>query len=359
VKGKELVEIRLPVGTGIAGHVARTGETINLKDAWKDKRFFSGFDLRSGFQTKSMLCVPMKNRRGEIIGVLQVINKKRGIFDKEDEQFLSALSDHAALAVETAYLHKSLLKKESIERELKIAAEIQQGLLPKPIPRVSGYDLDAITVPCHTIGGDSYDVVVMEDGRVLLSVADVSGKGIPAALLVSTLHASWHASVQTGQDLTPLVRQLNKTVFQNTAPDRYITFFVALLDPASHTLTYINAGHNPPYHVMAANRSLTMLQTGGMPLGMFESPDYQTGSLRMLEGDTLTIYSDGVTEAMTSGDDQYGEPRLQKSIVASLSLDARELRTHIVDDVRAFISDHPLSDDLTLLVLKRAKGAVI
>jgi len=353
VKGKEFVEIRLPMGTGIAGHVAQTGETVNLKDAWKDERFFAGFDLRSGFQTKTMLCMPMRNRKGKIVGVLQVINKKRGAFDREDELFLEAFSDHAALAVENAYLHKALVEKETVERELQIAAEIQQGLLPRPLPHVPHYDLDAVTVPCHMIGGDCYDVIPMSDGRVLVTIADVSGKGIPAALLVSTLHASLHAHLRMGLDLVSLVEQLNATVFRSTSPERYITFFAGILDPASHAFTYVNAGHNPPYHVLAANRSLSMLQSGGLPLGMFESSEYETGSVRLAPGDTITLYSDGVTEAMTSSQDEYGESRLQKSVVASLSLNARDLRAHIVDDVRAFVVDHPLSDDLTLLVFKR------
>ena len=245
------------------------------------------------------------------------------------------------------------MEKEAVERELSIAAEIQQGLLPRPLPHVPPYDIDAITVPCHTIGGDSYDVVALNDGKVLLAVADVSGKGIPAALLVSTLHASLHAYLRTGLDLVPLVTQLNTTVFRNTAPERYITFFAGILDPLSHVLTYVNAGHNPPYHVSATNRSLSMLQVGGLPLGMFESSDYEAGSIRFAPGDILTLYSDGVTEAMTSSHDEYGESRLQKSVVASLSLDARELRKHIADDVRAFVADHPFSDDLTLLVVKR------
>jgi phosphoserine phosphatase RsbU/P len=354
VKGKEFVEIRLPLGTGIAGHVAVSGETVNLKDAWKDKRFFAGFDLRSGFQTKTMLCMPMRNRKGKIIGVLQVINKKRGTFDWEDEQFLEAFSDHAALAVENAYLHKALVEKEAVERELRIAAEIQQGLLPRPLPHVPSYDIDAITVPCQTIGGDTYEVVPLSNGKVLLAVADVSGKGIPAALIVSTLHASLHAYLRMGLDLVPLIRQLNSTVYRNTSPERYITFFAGVLDPVAHVLTYVNAGHNHPYHVSATNRSLTALQAGGVPLGMFESADYESGSVRFAPGDTLTMYSDGVTEAMTSSNDEYGESRLQKSVVASLSLDARELRKHIAQDVQAFVAGHPFSDDLTLLVVKRA-----
>ena len=138
LKGKNLVEIRLPLGTGISGHVAKTGRTINLKDAWKDKRFFSGFDLRTGFQTRTMLCMPMRDRRGKIIGVFQIMNKHSGVFAKEDETFLGAFSVHAALAIETARLHKDIVEKERIEKELEIAGAIQRRLLPKELPSLPG-----------------------------------------------------------------------------------------------------------------------------------------------------------------------------------------------------------------------------
>src|SRR3990172_181309 len=181
LKGKELVEIRLPLGTGIAGHVAETGKTVNLEDAWKDKRFFSGFDVRTGYVTKTMLCMPMRNREDKIIGVFQMINKKGGVFDLEDEQFLRAFSDHVALAIENAYLLQARVENERVEKEIQIAAEIQKKLLPKELPAIAGYQMDAVAVPCKTIGGDYYDVVPIDDENFVLVVADVSGKGIPAA----------------------------------------------------------------------------------------------------------------------------------------------------------------------------------
>src|SRR3989337_2492685 len=163
LKGKELVEIRLPLGMGIAGHVAESGKTVNLEDAWKDKRFFSGFDVRTGYVTTTMLCMPMRNREDKVIGVFQMINKKGGVFDLEDERFLRAFSDHVALAIENAYLLQARVEMERVDKEIQIAAEIQNKLLPEKLPSIEGYEIDALAIPCKTIGGDYYDVVPVED----------------------------------------------------------------------------------------------------------------------------------------------------------------------------------------------------
>jgi sigma-B regulation protein RsbU (phosphoserine phosphatase) len=353
LKGKELVEIRLPLGTGIAGTVARSGETINLKDAWKDKRFFSGFDLRSGFQTRTMLCMPMKNRKNKIIGVFQIINKRRGVFNRQDEQFLEAFSDHVALAVESAYLHQAIIEKELVEKEIRIAAEIQQKLLPTVIPAVTGYEMDALAIPCKTIGGDYYDIIPVTFGRYVLVIADVSGKGIPAALLVSTLHASLHAYVEARLPLTELVSRLNRIVYRNTPPERFITMFVAEFNPRTHTLTYVNAGHNPPYVVNAASDDLRQLAAGGLPLGMFEDLPYQSETVTLHPGDHVLMYTDGVTEAMNPAMEEYGDVRFLKNVRRSLGLPLRELRESIHGDVHAFTGAEPQSDDLTFLLLRR------
>ncbi len=354
LKGRELVEIRLPLGTGIAGHVAESGATINLKDAWKDKRFFSGFDLRTGFQTKTMLCMPMRNRKGKTIGVFQIINKRRGAFDKEDELFLDGFSDHAALAIENAYLHQEMLEKERVEKEIEIAADIQQRLLPKVLPAIPDYEVDAVAIPCKTIGGDYYDIIQVDNDLHLFTVADVSGKGIPASLLVSTLHASLHAYIQTSLSLEELVKQLNIIIYKNTPTDRYITFFLALLNTRRHTLMYINAGHNFPYLVNQHNRSFSTLALGGLPLGMFENSEYQVGTIQVEPGDSIVFYTDGVTEAMNVRDEEFGEARFQQSIGDHVGRPTAEFQSHIVSDVQKFVGTQPSSDDFTMMVLRRS-----
>ncbi len=353
LKGKELVEIRLPLGTGIAGHVAETGKTVNLEDAWKDKRFFSGFDVRTGYVTKTMLCMPMRNREDKIIGVFQMINKQGGVFDVDDEQFLRAFSDHVALAVENAYLLQARVEKERVEKEIQIAAEIQSKLLPKELPTISGYQVDATAIPCKTIGGDYYDVIPIDDENFVLVVADVSGKGIPAALLVSTLNAALHAYIQTSMSLTDLVQKLNLIVYKNTPAERYITFFIAVLNTRRNQLMYVNAGHNFPYKVTKGDEEFFRLTAGGLPLGMFDHAEYKSETIDVHPNDLLIFYSDGVTEAMDQKYQEYGENRFRECIVANVSRSIQDMKKSIVDDIQQFVGSEPQSDDLTLMLARR------
>ncbi len=355
LKGNDLVEIRLPIGTGIAGTVAKTGKTVNLEDAWKDKRFYSGFDVKSGFKTRSMLCMPMKNREGKIIGVFQILNKHDGVFDKRDEAFLDAFSDHAALAIENARLHQAIVEKERVEREIEIAGEIQRRLLPTEIPVLLNYQLDATAIPSKTVGGDYFNIIPMKDDRCLLVVADVSGKGVPAALLVSTLHASLQAYLQSESDLASLSKKLNRLVYENTSPERYITFFIAQLNLREHTLSYVNAGHNFPYHALKGQKALAQLSAGGLPLGMFELAEYQQSSVPFGEQDLMVFYTDGVTEAMDERQNEYSEERLQHLVERHADRSAPEVKQIILDDVKKFTGNEPQSDDLTLMVVKRAR----
>ncbi len=353
LKGKELVEIRLPVGTGIAGHVAKTGKTVNLKDAWKDKRFFSGFDVRTGFQTKTMLCVPMRDRNGKVIGVFQILNKKRGTFDHNDEHFLEAFSVHAALAIETARLHLAIVEKERIEKEIEIAASIQRRLLPKEIPALPGYEIDAVARPSRQVGGDYFDIIRLSDSAFALVVADVSGKGVPAALLVSTLHASLHAYIEGTVRLPELVKKLNGVVYRNTEPERYITFFIGVLNLAEGRFTYVNAGHNFPFVFSPLKKTIGPLKAGGLPLGMFDFAEFQEETIQLSPAEGMVLYTDGVTEAMDRTFSEYGEDRLRKQILEAASGSVNFLKERILTDIEKFVAGEPQSDDLTFVVLKR------
>ncbi len=359
LKGHELVEIRLPIGMGIAGHVAKTGKTINLQDAWKDKRFFAGFDIRSGYRTKTMLCKPLKNRGGKIIGVFQIINKKDGVFMKDDEHFLDAFSDHVSIAVENAQLHEAMIEKERMEKEIEIAASIQRALLPKHLPAIPMYDLDAVAMPCKSVGGDYYDIIQLDQDRFVLVVADVAGKGVPAALLVSTLQASLHAYIQMGGDLPELVRRLNNVVYKNTSPERFITLFACVLDARNHLLTYINAGHNYPFCINGRTKDVLALAEGGLPLGMFPNATYQEGTMVVRPDDLLVFYTDGVTEAKNKTFADYGDDRFKKCIEQFSTLDAKSVKTSILSDIHSFTGAEPQSDDLTLLVVKRTGSDVL
>jgi len=351
--GEGLVEIRLPIGTGISGTVAKTGETINLKDASKDDRFYAGVDKRSGFRTKTMLCMPMKNRHGKIIGVFQIINKRRGAFDNEDELFLKAFSEHAALAVENARLYQTSMESERVQKELQIAGEIQQRLLPKEIVPIPHYEIAAVAQPCTSVGGDFYDIISLGKNRYVFAVADVTGKGVPAALLVSTLHASLRAYIQSDTNLSELTTKLNNLVFENSPSERFITFFIMVLDCETHTISYVNAGHNFPYLFHLQTGEIVELEAGGLPLGMIDNVSYESKEINLSRDDVLALYTDGVTEAMDRSKQQYSEDRLKQVFRESVVKPAHQIKDDILEDIRMFVGEEPPSDDLTLLVLKQ------
>ncbi len=352
LRGSEMSEIRLPVGTGIAGTVAAEGKTILLKDAAKDTRFFSGFDKKSGFITKSMLCHPMKNRQGHTVGVFQILNKKRGTFDEEDIQFLEAFSDHVVLAVENVKLVQAGLEQERIQRDLQIAASIQQRIIPKELPPIPGYQLSSIALPSKFVGGDFFDIIPLEDGTIAIIMADVSGKGVPASLIVSNLHASLRAHIQYQQDLEKLVTTLNHVVCGTTTPESFITVYLLILDPKTHTFRYVNAGHNVPYII--TDDAIRELPRGSLPLGLMETAPYTSGEDAIQSGETLVLYTDGFPEAMNKKKDLYEDKRFQDSILSGRDLSVDGLRDRILSDVNAFMAGEPASDDMTLLLIRRS-----
>ncbi len=351
LRGTEMSEIRLPLGTGISGTVAAEGKTILLKDASKDKRFFAGYDKKSGFVTKSMLCHPMKNRSGKVVGVFQILNKRRGTFDEQDIQFLEAFSDHVVLAVENVRLVQAGLEQERIQRDLQIAASIQQRIIPKELPPIAGYQLSSIALPSKMVGGDFFDIIPLEDGRSVIIMADVSGKGIPASLIVSNLHASLRAHIRYQQDLEKLVPTLNEVMCETTTPESFITVFFLILDPVAHTFRYISAGHNPPYMIQGG--TIRELPHGGLPLGMLPNMPYQSGEDRFEPGSTLVLYTDGFPEAMDKKKELYDDTRFKASILAGRELPVAGLRDRIMRDVQSFMGDEPASDDMTLLIIRR------
>ncbi|HTO95014.1 MAG TPA: cyclic nucleotide-binding domain-containing protein, partial [Bacteroidota bacterium] len=246
-KGGERIEIRLPTGSGIAGYVAATGDTLNIPDAYFDARFNPEIDKVTGYRTRSILCMPMKNRGGAIVGVFQILNKRTGEFTAEDESVLDALSVHAAIAVENARLYEAERLKIAMEKDLQAAREVQMTLIPKRLPASPGYAFAAITIPAREVGGDLYDFTVKESGQIALCLGDVSGKGLAASLLAANVQATLRDQAFTAGGAAECVRRSNMLLHQNTGNEKFVTLFYAILDPAAGTLTSCNAGHERPY----------------------------------------------------------------------------------------------------------------
>ncbi|MBX7152071.1 SpoIIE family protein phosphatase [bacterium] len=350
LQGDVKVEIRFPIGAGIAGHVAETGKKIMLKDAYKDERFNPEFDKKTGYKTQTMLCTPMKNRKGEMIGVFQIINKLEGYFTLDDVKFLDTLSVDACIAIENARLHEESIEKERMEKELEVAATIQKMILPKEVKQITGFEIAGFNVPSKQVGGDYYDVVHLPNGNVALIIADVSGKSVPGALLVSTLQASLRAYLESDFELTKLAGKLNRVILGNSTVDKYITFFIGILDPKSRKFTSVNAGHNPP--LLSRKGTIAKLKNGGIPLGMVEFDQYVSEENVLQPDDMVVMFTDGVTEAADRNDEFYDDERLEQCVVKHQNASAFQLKDLIHDDLKKFVGNAEQSDDITMLLLK-------
>ena len=265
-KATEVKPFRLPIGKGIAGWVAQTGKPVLIPDCYSDSRFDPSFDKRSGYHTRTMLTVPMIYK-SKTLGVMSVINRMDGNpFDENDQMLFTIFASQAALSIENARLLRSAIEKERLDKELQVASEIQSLLIPQTIPESNYLDIAAKYIPCKEVGGDYYDILKLDENRFIFVVADVSGKGIPGAMVVANMQATLRAFLQYSSDLKSVVSKLNDVIIRQTTSDRYITFFIGLYDHNQQQLVYINAGHNPP--VIVNNKGeISELRKGGVFIG--------------------------------------------------------------------------------------------
>ncbi len=341
----------IPVSRTITDRVVRRQESVLTSDALLDERFRQGQSVEAQ-QIRSVMCVPLWNNR-EVIGLIYVDSRHRaGLFTEDSLRVLTHLANVAAVKIENARLFEQVVAKEQMDRELQRAAEIQSRLLPGEGPPIPGYQVHGSSTPCSAVGGDYYDYIELPGGRYALGLGDVAGKGLSAALLMCMFQASLRALSEL--DLPPeetLIR-LNRLLYRRIPENRFVTFFYALLDPARHTLTYINAGQTAPLHVRPGAAVERLPQTG-RPLGFFENVAYSAARLAFAPGDILVCYSDGVTECRDGDDKEFGEERLVRLVQESRAAAPVEIATRITEAIRRHHASPSAEDDVTLVVLKR------
>ncbi len=297
------------------------------------------------------ILVPM-SLQDETKGILAIGPKISGNdFNEADLEFLKTLGNQVMTSLENARLFQEALEKQRMEEELHIAHSIQQGLLPSELPKLLNYDVAALNVPSREIGGDYFDVIPIVDQVYGITIADVSGKGAGAALLMSNLQASLHALISGDIQVSEIVTRINNLIFRNTALDKFITFFYGQLDTIKNRFIYCNAGHNPPYKV-SRNGKIEELDAGGLILGMMADVDYETASVDLEPGDRIVMYTDGITEAMNRQGEEFGEERLKQIVIDGLALSSQELLDHIVSEVNRFAEGMQQADDITMVVFQ-------
>jgi len=271
-------------------------------------------------------------------------------FGEEDLDFAAALARQAQAALEGARAHRLRLEKERQDRDLQIARGIQQSLFPRSSPRVEGFEVVAESRSCYQVGGDYYDFIPLEGGRLGLVIADVSGKGTPASLMMASVHAWLQAMAGTARP-TQVLERLNRFLYANTQTSRYVTLFYGELDPPRRRLAYVNAGHVPPYLLRAGGQE-ERLTAGGPVLGLLEDVALEGGEVALAPGDLLAVVTDGVTEAASPGGDEFGDERVRRALRGRAAEGAAATLASLVAAVDEWAGVAGCSDDLTALILR-------
>lgn len=337
-------------GLGIIGHVIRTGECVVVSDVRQDLRYVEG--RRS---TLSEITIPIQ-RQGRPIGALDLESDRPGAYGPDDLEVLRFFADAAAISIEKAMLHRQLMERRRVEDQLRTAQEVMARLLPEGPPTLSGYDLAGLCLPTFAIGGDYLDYIPLPDGRLGLAVADVCGKGIPAALIMATFRALLRSLAHAGLGPAPLMGVVSRQLFDCTRAESFVTAFYGALDPASGRFDYARAGHNPPLWVRA-DRSVRRLEEGGGVLGIAGDARFDAGTATLAPGEGLLFYTDGVVELTGPGEEEFGLPRLENLAAESLGGGAAAALDRIVRATREFSGAETYMDDFTLMAVRRLPRA--
>ncbi len=335
----------------VRDRVLHNKESLLVRDAQLDQSLKGQMSIVEG-KVRSMLAVPLQTN-DKVIGLIYVDSPNLiREFTREDLNLLTVMANVAAIRIEHVRLSEVEEAERAMAKDMQQAAVIQNSLLPGSAPSIPGMDIAGKTTACRTVGGDYYDFLPFPDGRVGLLVGDVAGKGMPASLMMSSLHARVHVLFEDGDDLAQKMTRLNKSTCQNCPDNRFITFFMTVADPSTGELVYSNAGHNPPLLIRAAGGFET-LAGGGMILGILPKASYQDARAQLDPGDILLLFSDGVTEASDPRGEEFGEARLAELVASLRHRPAAEIVEAVNDAVGAFTEGAPAADDITVVAVRR------
>ncbi|MCK6482675.1 MAG: SpoIIE family protein phosphatase [Phycisphaerae bacterium] len=347
-------EIRFPATLGIAGEVARTGQLVNVPEAYADPRFNPEVDRKSGFRTHNILTCPLRDHDNSIVGVLQLLNKRGRPFDARDEELAYYLGAQAGVAVQRQMLLEHFAQKQQMQRDLNIARQIQQGLLPSENPKVAGFDAAGWNQPADETGGDCFDFMTLPDGKLALAIADATGHGIGPALVIAECRALFRATILRTTDLARVVTDVNYLLHEDLPDDRFVTAFFGVLDPKACTVDMISGGHGPILWFEGATGQITEIEPQGLPLGVMDGIEYDPPERRTFApGDMLALITDGFFEWARADGEQFGTDRIYELLRIHRERPAAEIIARIYEAVRAFAPGTKQGDDLTAVIVKR------
>ena len=308
------------------------------------------------FENGMVVAVPIKGSNDAVIGVLAAAERETreggiGAFEENELRLLALFANQVAIALENARLHRQALEKQAMERELELAATIQRDILPKSIPQMEGIEIAALSRPARQVGGD-YHAFFIRDGVLTALVADVAGKSMPAALLVSALHAVIQLLFAEGREIGEIATELNRHIHRWSAENKFITMIMVSIDPEAETIRFVNAGHNPAY--MITNGRIDTMKSHGLPIGILPQTRYLVQTRPFPAGSCAVLYSDGITEAEDVAGEEFENARLEALLQEHIDCNASLVRDQIADAVDAFVGEAPQKDDQTLVVVRRA-----
>jgi serine phosphatase RsbU (regulator of sigma subunit) len=337
----------LASGNGIMGWVIKNGRGEIVNDVKSDTRY-----VKVRAETRSEIAAPIIRADEQVIGVVNLEADWINGYDERDLELLTMFASLASSAIDHTMLHREVMRQRRAESELELARKVVEELLPRSFPLIEGFDIYGTTIPVREVGGDYLDLIVSLSDRLGVLVADVSGKGLAAALIMVTFRAYFHATVINELAMRVVMARVNRLVHEATNGDRFITAFYGLIDPENKRLLYINAGHNPPL-LLHADGTSELLAHSGLPLGIFDDSRYSESVVDFRSGDVLVLYTDGVVEARNARDEEFELRRLEEVVRLAADRRAYEMAQAITSAVNdhSFDVDGP-EDDLTVLIIK-------
>ncbi len=333
-------------GMGIAGNVFLAGKGVIINDVQSAPEFIEGPNKLS-----SLICIPLKIEE-KTIGVMNISHQESVIYTAGDLKLATALATQAAVSIENARLQAERLEREKIVQELEIARNIQQSFLPDITPIVEGAEVSALFLPARQVGGDFYDFIPISERNLGLVIADVSGKGVPAALFMALSRALMRANSLQDSHVSNAVIRTNRLILECATSGLFVTLFYAILDTQTRRLKYVSAGHNPPILYKNKTKEIQLLQADGIALGVLDDILLEEKEVSLEKGDVIALYTDGVTEMINTQEEEFGEERLIQLISENHTLSANDLIYKIKDVVMSFAGEAPQFDDFTVMIVK-------
>lgn len=351
INNKQLMNQKIQVSQSIINFAQEKHSSILISDVQSDARF-KAQDSILKLNIQSAMCVPLWNNR-DIIGIIYC--DRIALLDKfadDDLRLLTLLSNLAAVKIENALLFEESLVKEKMEKELAMAADIQQGLLPTKSPDLDNYQIVGTNIPCYQVGGDYYDFIDIDQDRIGVVIADVSGKGVSSALLMTSLRAALRSEINPSYDIEKMATKLNDFVHSSSASNSFISFCYCELNKKTGEIRYVNSGHNPPI-IIDKKKNIQHLETCGLCLGMFPAIEYESKKISLNAGDTVLLYTDGFTEGRNLANEEFSEEGLINLLKKHTKSNAPELMDTICTELKTFTSGTDQMDDMTLIIIKR------